>query len=81
MIVYSNGAGADADPSEQVIALHDLTYCNPVPILSVTKTSFIISDPVNGTNNPKAIPGATVEYLISVSNAGAGVTDPDSVIV
>ena len=25
--------------------------------------------PVNGTTNPKAVPGATVEYCITVANA------------
>jgi uncharacterized repeat protein (TIGR01451 family) len=39
--------------------------------LTAVKTSKIISDPVNGTTNPKMIPGATVEYCIAVSN-GAG---------
>jgi uncharacterized repeat protein (TIGR01451 family) len=38
--------------------------------LVVTKTSTVISDPVNGTVNPKLIPGAVVEYAISVTNAG-----------
>lgn len=37
--------------------------------ISVTKSSTIIDDPVNGTTNPKAIPGATIEYCITVSNA------------
>jgi uncharacterized repeat protein (TIGR01451 family) len=39
--------------------------------LTATKTSKIISDPINGSTNPKMIPGATVEYCIAVSN-GAG---------
>jgi len=39
--------------------------------LTALKTSKIISDPVNGTTNPKMIPGATVEYCIALSN-GAG---------
>ena len=43
----------------------------PVPSLSVTKISSVLSDPVNGTTNPKAIPGAVVEYCILVSNTGA----------
>ena len=30
----------------------------------------MISDPLNGTTNPKMIPGAVVEYCISVNNAG-----------
>jgi uncharacterized repeat protein (TIGR01451 family) len=37
--------------------------------LTATKTSRLISDPLNGFTNPKAIPGATIEYCISVNNA------------
>ncbi len=36
----------------------------------VTKSSGVVSDPVNGTTNPKAIPGATVRYCILVANTG-----------
>lgn len=42
--------------------------------LTVTKTSRVVSDPVNGTTNPKAIPGATVEYCIAVANAAGSAT-------
>jgi uncharacterized repeat protein (TIGR01451 family) len=42
--------------------------------LSVVKSSKIISDPVNGTTNPKFIPGATIEYCIAVSNAAGSAT-------
>ena len=38
-------------------------------LVSVVKSSRIISDPVNGTTDPKAIPGAVIEYCIAVSNA------------
>ena len=40
--------------------------------LTATKTSRIVSDPLNGTTNPKMIPGAVVEYCISVANAAGG---------
>lgn len=40
----------------------------------VTKASTVISDPINGTTNPKAIPGATIEYCITVSNAAGAAT-------
>ncbi|HEY0313760.1 MAG TPA: hypothetical protein VGC56_14865 [Allosphingosinicella sp.] len=46
--------------------------------LSAVKTSKIISDPINGSTNPKMIPGATVEYCIAVSN-GAGSATATSV--
>lgn len=39
--------------------------------LTVTKTSSVISDPINTTTNPKAIPGATVQYTITVANSGS----------
>ena len=39
--------------------------------LTATKTNRVISDPFNGTTNPKMIPGAVVEYCIAVAN-GAG---------
>ena len=40
--------------------------------LTALKTSRIVSDPLNGTTNPKMIPGATVEYCIAVSSASGG---------
>lgn len=36
--------------------------------IAVTKSQTVISDPFNGTTNPKAIPGAILEYCITVSN-------------
>lgn len=39
--------------------------------LTITKTSEVISDPFNLGVNPKAIPGATIEYSITVLNTGA----------
>jgi len=43
-------------------------------LMSVVKSSRIVSDPVNGTTNPKAIPGAVIEYCIAVSNAAGAAT-------
>lgn len=48
-------------------------YTVSAPLLSVAKTSVIISDGVSVTN-PKAVPGAVVEYCISVANAAGGAT-------
>ncbi len=39
-------------------------------ILSMTKSSCVIKDPINGTTLPKRIPGATIRYTVEVSNAG-----------
>ncbi|MBU2038967.1 MAG: DUF11 domain-containing protein, partial [Gammaproteobacteria bacterium] len=37
----------------------------------------VLWDPINETNNPKAIPGATVQYSITLTNLGA--TDANDV--
>lgn len=42
--------------------------------MTATKTSTVISDPINGTTNPKLIPGATVEYCIVITNAAGSAT-------
>lgn len=42
--------------------------------LTAAKSSRVISDPLNGTTNPKMIPGAVVEYCIAVSNAAGSAT-------
>ncbi len=40
-------------------------------IISLQKSVRIISDPINLTVNPKAIPGAVIEYALTVSNTGS----------
>ncbi len=71
VIRYGNHSAAPADPQTQVIGIDAITFCKPVASIGVTKVSSIINDPVNGGTNPKAIPGALVEYCILVSNTGS----------
>lgn len=49
-------------------------------VVTLLKSSRVVSDTVNGTNNPKAIPGATVEYCITVANASGAATATDVVL-
>jgi uncharacterized repeat protein (TIGR01451 family) len=51
------------------------------PVLQVSKVVQTLTDPFNGSSNPKAIPGATVLYTIGVSNQGLGTVDSDTVVV
>ena len=51
------------------------------PQLSISKLSFVISDPYNGTSNPKRIPGAIVEYRLAISNTGSGTVDNGSLLL
>lgn len=45
------------------------------------KTVSIIKDPVNGTTNPKAIPGGEALYEIIITNTGGGTADNNSITV
>ena len=49
--------------------------------LTLVKTSNVMSDPVNGTTNPFAIPGAIVRYSILVTNTGPTAVDSNSVLL
>ena len=49
------------------------------PMLSIQKLRSLISDPVNGTSNPKSIPGATVRYTINISNDATASATANSV--
>ncbi|WP_248633944.1 CshA/CshB family fibrillar adhesin-related protein [Novosphingobium nitrogenifigens] len=49
--------------------------------LAVVKSSTVLSDPVNGSTNPKAIPGAIVAYTITVSNTGPSAVDKNTVLL
>lgn len=40
--------------------------------VTATKSSQVVEDPFSGTTNPKAIPGAYVEYTFVVTNAASG---------
>lgn len=50
-------------------------------VLEIEKSSTVISDPVNGTSNPKAIPGAIVEYAITIRNVGRRAVDTSSIVI
>jgi uncharacterized repeat protein (TIGR01451 family) len=41
----------------------------------------VVSDPVNGATNPKAIPGAIVEYQIILTNPATTPIDANTVVV
>ncbi len=47
----------------------------PTAILNINKSSCVIFDPINSSNNPKRIPGSTIRYAIEVSNSGGANAD------
>lgn len=66
--VLADGKGLTDNQYDGTFSAAD-DYVVSAAALSVVKSSTIISDPVSGTTNPKAIPGAVIEYCIAVSNA------------
>ena len=71
--VFADGAGATDSANDGAYSVKG-DYTVAAALLTVTKQSKLISDPVNGTTNPKAIPGAVMEYCIVVANAAGGAT-------
>jgi uncharacterized repeat protein (TIGR01451 family) len=67
------GTNDNTAASDGIVSTLD-DYTVGAAILSVYKSSRVVSDPISGTTNPKAIPGAVVEYCISVANAAGGAT-------
>lgn len=69
--VFGDTGAADGNTAQDGRALDDDAYYVVAATLAVTKSSTVASDPFNGATNPKAIPGATVEYCLDVNNTGA----------
>lgn len=65
--------GSDADASHGIFQTG--------PMLSMTKSSSVISDPINNTTNPKVIPGAVVRYTITVQNDATSSAAGDNVVI
>jgi uncharacterized repeat protein (TIGR01451 family) len=71
--VFADVAGATDGSRDAAHSAKD-DYTVAAASLSVAKINTIISDPLNGTTDPKMIPGATVEYCVQVSNGSGSAT-------
>jgi hypothetical protein len=58
-----------------------VVVADPAPSLTTVLSHPLVSDPVNASVNPKAIPGAVLLYSLNVSNGSAGYPDSNSVVV
>jgi uncharacterized repeat protein (TIGR01451 family) len=65
---------ADGNVLRDGIHFDEDDYTILAAALTATKTSRVVSDPFNGSTNPKMIPGAVVEYCIAVANAAGSAT-------
>lgn len=74
--VFGDGSGPlSGDNARDATITTYGAYKVSTATLQITKSATVISDPVNGTTNPKAIPGAVVEYCLVVTNTGAAPAD------
>ncbi|MET0658452.1 MAG: hypothetical protein ABW110_09900 [Steroidobacteraceae bacterium] len=68
-IVFGDGA-TDGTAARDATAQDEDQFAVQSASLSVAKTSSVISDPFNGTTNPKAVPAAVVQYAVTITNTG-----------
>jgi len=64
---------------------NDVNSVDIIPLgsasLLVLKAAAVVEDPFSGTTNPKAIPGATMRYLVMTTNMGTGPVDTDTLAI
>ncbi len=70
-IVFADGAGTTDSEHDGKFSSAD-AWKVVTATVTVTKDSIVVSDPVNGENNPKRIPGAVIRYCYIVKNADGG---------
>ncbi len=51
------------------------------PDYDVSKSVATVSDPYSGGANPKSIPGAVMQYTISLGNDGPGAADQNTIVI
>ncbi|HTE16379.1 MAG TPA: hypothetical protein VK642_15005 [Burkholderiales bacterium] len=67
-VVFADAAGSDDGVNNGQHSARDV-YQVAAALISVSKTVTPICDPFNGSINPKSIPGAFVQYEITIANA------------
>jgi uncharacterized repeat protein (TIGR01451 family) len=77
-VVYGNHTTAPANPGNQWMSIHDMTTCNPVVSLGMTKVSSVFND---GVSPQFFIPGNDVVYTIALSNTASGSVTDDTVFL
>lgn len=77
-VVFADGVGSGPGLGDGV-ETDQSGYQVSTASLAITKSVSVFSDPFNGTTNPKAIPGAILEYSITVVNSGT--QDADDIVI
>jgi len=78
--VFADGAG-DTDAVRDAAFSDSGAFMVQGANVSVLKTETVVNDPINGVVNPKHIPGAIVQYQVTVTNAAASAVPATSISV
>jgi uncharacterized repeat protein (TIGR01451 family) len=78
---YGNGPRPtmSGTAGNQWISIHDISFC-PMPVVSMTKTSAPVSVVANDPNRFN-IPGADLDYTITVANTGGSTVDISTTLI
>lgn len=74
-----NTAAVDTVVVDDVVELTPVGFRAAAATITTTRSNRVVWDPANGTTNPKAIPGAIIEYCLALNNE-AGSADADDVV-
>ena len=80
-IVFGDAVGADDPDQANPDGYHSSrsVYRIASATMAAVKASTVLCDPINLGSNPKAIPGARVQWTITVNNTGG--TQADNVVI
>lgn len=76
--VYSNSARAEFGTATTATVSATVTVVTP---FSLAKASQAGTDPLNGSTNPKLIPGARVDYTVTLANPNPFAATADSILL
>jgi uncharacterized repeat protein (TIGR01451 family) len=77
-ISFGNHTTAPANPTVQTIGIHDITFCHPLPAVTMLKSSMVYD---NGIDPPLATPGNDAMYSIQMINTGWGSISNNTVLI
>jgi fimbrial isopeptide formation D2 family protein len=77
---YTNSARAVFGTATTSTVTATFDVVTPAP-LTVVKSSQASTDPVNGTVNPKLIPGGRVAYTVTITNPNSFAATGDSIVI
>lgn len=80
-LLHRNGQANTPLDQSNFFNIDEQLFTVNIALLEIDTNIFTVSDPINGTDNPKAIPGASLRYELSITNLGPNAADNSSIII